>query len=194
MNDPVPTDLPGISVLNLPVKDSSYTLRFLIEDNLRKLFDSDTHPRFFFQSGGLYSFKAGTVLAQVIYEDKNGESRLCFLFGRKIFDDAEKFDENDKLPRTLSRQTWQIEYPLCAYRTGDASQQKAVFFNMRQKADPILIDLTSAHKKFISFVNSDLFKNQTYLKKSSESMTTCLLLLLQDEYDDLLELHIMILH
>ena len=60
--------------------------------------------------------------------------------------------------------------------------------------DPILIDLTSAHKKFISFVNSDLFKNQTYLKKSSESMTTCLILLLQDEYDDLLELHIMVLH
>jgi len=64
---------------------------------------------------------------------------------------------------------------------------------MRKRDEKNKLDLNPFHKKFVCFVGCELFKNQTYLMKKSESDTTCQLMLLKDEYDNLLELHAFVL-
>ena len=96
------------------------------------------------------------------------------------------------MPMQVGIQNWQVEYPLVAYRHHNNTAQQVIFFNMRQNGDRTSLDLKSSHKQFVAFVEADLFRNQTYLNQKSESDTTCCILLLQDEYDGLLELFVFV--
>lgn len=84
------------------LKNSSIKIRFLIDDEIRELGEASTlnnqTPRIFFQGGSAYFFKAGTFLASVIYETQNRESKLAFVFGRKVNEWDQEFEEKDKMP------------------------------------------------------------------------------------------------
>ena len=64
---------------------------------------------------------------------------------------------------------------------------------MRDKKDPVLIDFSQYHKRLVSFVGSNLLRNQAYLGQKSENTEAVCLVLLQDVYDNLLELGILTL-
>lgn len=117
------------------LKNSSIKIRFLIDDEIRELGEASTlnnqTPRIFFQGGSAYFFKAGTFLASVIYETQNRESKLAFVFGRKVNEWDQEFEEKDKMPMQVGIQNWQVEYPLVAYRHHNNSAQQVIFFNMR---------------------------------------------------------------
>lgn len=170
-NDGSLSDLKGLSKYHITMREADkldknkddLKIRFLIDDEIRELGESCTlnnqTARIFFQGGSPYFFKAGTFLAAVIYETQTKESKLSFVFGRKVNEFDQAFEEKDRMPMQVGIQDWQIEYPLVAYRTHDSSAQKLVFFNMRQNTDRTCLDLTPVHKKFIKFVGADLFRN-----------------------------------
>jgi hypothetical protein len=81
------------------------------------------------------------------------------VFGHKVNEFDEPYDEKDRVPMQMGRQSWSIEYPQCAYRTYCGSEQKLALMNMRIPKSQKLLDLAPWHKKFVCFVGTDLFKN-----------------------------------
>ena len=112
------TDLKGLSKYHITMREAdkltmnkdSLKIRFLIDDEIRELGESCTlnnvTPRIFFQGGSPYFFKAGTFLAAVIYETQNKESKLSFVFGKKVMDFDQVFENEDRMPMQVGIQDW----------------------------------------------------------------------------------------
>jgi len=57
------------------------------------------------------------VIGTVLYENLNKESTISYIFGRRVNEFEDEYDEKDRLPFAVGRQSWNLEYPLCAYRS-----------------------------------------------------------------------------
>ena len=122
--------------------------------------------------------KKKEVFGTVVFDETgHGSDELALSFFTTTLDSVKK--ENLEYPQRPVAQSWQVEYPMLAYKSFTPDNKEICIVNLAQNTPQKVINL--GEWEFVSFVTHTHMVNRKLFRKNMETSTNIMLLVKREE-------------